>query len=758
MSGDAAEPGGAPAVLVVEDQALIGLDLERQLARLGYRVLPRVASGEEAVAACAAAPPDIVLMDIFLAGPMDGIEAATEIHRARDVPVVFLSANSEPDTRQRARAAAPYGYLIKPFGERELAVTLELALAKHAIEARLVEQERWLTATLACLGEAVVATGPGGRIRLLNAAAERLLGVSAAEAEGQLLDAVAPVPPELLAGPEADAAAALNAWLERGAWLREDRFVRGQVRVLTDARGAARGLVLALRDETARRRADEQLGRMATALDAAGESVFITDAAGVIQYVNRAFCRLHGYQPEEAIGQTPGLLKSGRHTLDHYAELWAALRAGRPWQGEVWNRNKDGSLVYVRETIAPIRDLDGRVSHFVSIEHDMTQEVEASEALRASEARFRRAQRLEAVGRLAGSVAHDFNNVLTVIKGYAEFALRQRADDALLDPLEQIHDASLRGIALTRRLLSFSKRPEGAPQVLDLNEAIQAAVVFLRRLAGERIRLVADLDVDAPAVRIDPTQFEQLLLNLVVNARDAMPGGGRLSIETERADVVADPGQEYVALRVTDTGTGIAPEVQARVFEPFFTTKPHDEGSGLGLATVREVAERAGGWVEVQSAAGCGTTFSILLPSASGPPSPGPAAHPRSRTAARGGSETVLVVEDQEWVQLVARLLLENAGYRVVTAGDAAEALERHTDAVSLAVVDVVLPGAGGVDVARRLRERAPGLPVLYVSGHDDTLPEAAREDPLARFLGKPFDSEKLLALVRTLIDLARRS
>lgn len=756
--GAVGEPGRSPAILVVEDQAVVVLHLQRQLTRLGYRVLPPVATGEEAVAVCAQQRPDLVLMDIFLAGSMDGIEAATIIGKEQHVPVVFLSANSEPLTRRRAREAAPYGYVLKPFGERELAVTLELALAKHAVESRLIEQERWLSTTLACLGEAVIATDRDCRVRLVNAAAEALLGTSSDVARGAPLDAVVPLPTPL-ASPDGPTIDQLNALFERGVWVGGgERLVRGQARVLTDDRGTPQGLVLALRDETRRHRAEEQLRHMATALAAAGESVFITDTDGTIVYVNPAFCRLHGYAAEDVIGETPRLLKSGRHGIDHYASMWAALRAERAWRGEVWNQNKDGSQVFVRETIAPVFDLDGGVTHFVAIEHDLTQEQETSLALRESEERFRRAQRLEAVGRLAGSVAHDFNNVLTVVKGYSEFALRRQPSEPLRDALDQIHDASLRGIALTRRLLAFSKRREGAPRLLDPNETIRNALPFLRRLAGERVHLASALEEGAPAVRMDPIQFEQMLLNLVVNARDAMPGGGRLSIETERAtrrpSGSEGEGGESWAIRVTDTGTGIAPEIQGRIFDAFFTTKSDEDGSGLGLATVREVVEAAGGAIELQSEPGRGTVFSVFLPPAAASDSePERRPQPAAAAVVRGGTETILVVEDQEWVLLVARRLLESIGYAVIPAQTAAEALERFSAAVDLAVIDVVLRELDGPELATALRRRKPALPVLFVSGHDASTPDLAPDDRLTGFLPKPFGTETLAAAVRALLN-----
>ena len=358
------------------------------------------------------------------------------------------------------------------------------------------------------------------------------------------------------------------------------------------------------------RRTEQERRLLAAAVGQADESIVITDDAARIHWVNPAFERTTGYSKEESIGQNPRILKSGRQDEAFYAEMWKTLARGEVWRGRFTNRRKDGTLVEADATISPVRDASGAVTHYVAVQRDVTRETALQRQLELS-------QRVEALGRMAGGIAHDFNNLLGVIRGYAELLLRYpQGPDDVRAALEEMVRAADRGARLTSQLLAFGRRQVLKPHVVDLRAALSEMDTMLRRILGETV----ELEVRAPApvwVSVDPGRLEQVVLNLVVNARDAMPAGGRLTIEVQSRDGDGDGGSPATALlRISDTGEGMTADVLDHLFEPFFTTKAEGKGTGLGLATVYGIVTQSGGAVLVDSAPGCGATFQISLPSA----------------------------------------------------------------------------------------------------------------------------------------------
>jgi signal transduction histidine kinase len=369
-----------------------------------------------------------------------------------------------------------------------------------------------------------------------------------------------------------------------------------------------------------------------------------------------------------------------------------------------------------------------------------------------------RAQKLEAIGRLAGGVAHDFNNVLTAILGSAELLMMDTPPgEHAREEVEIIRDAAVRAQDLIRQLLAFSARQVLQPVVLDLNDLIRDLGRMLRRLIGEDLTLDTDLAGDLGAVRADPGQVEQVLVNLAVNARDAMPDGGRLAIRTENVDVTDGgdvPAGPYALIEVTDTGTGMDAPTLARVFEPFFTTKERGKGTGLGLASVYGIVRQSGGHIAVTSTPGVGTSFRIHLPRVDAPVDTSRAARVVSVPAA--GTETLLVAEDEQMVRVLIRKVLEQAGYTVLLASGGAEALQlaaRHAGPIQMLVTDVVMPGMNGRELARRLLELRPDTKVLYLSGYaDDAVERHGVLDPGTAFMQKPFSPGALASRVREVL------
>jgi two-component system cell cycle sensor histidine kinase/response regulator CckA len=463
--------------------------------------------------------------------------------------------------------------------------------------------------------------------------------------------------------------------------------------------------------------------------------------SGDWHYVSPAIERVLGWTQDEWQGHAAPW-GTAVHPDDHAAALAEeelALEDGA-LSCDYRMRRKDGSVVWIHDEAVLIDE--GGEPQWHGTLTDVTDR-------RALESRLRQSQKLEAVGQLAGGIAHDFNNLLVAITGYGELALARAGDDSeLRHELEQIGIAADRARDLTQRLLSFSRKEARSEEVVDLNDVLRSAHPMLRRLIGANIELVTMLADQPRFVRVDPTELDQALLNLAVNARDAMPHGGRLSITTGG---VEHGGVEHAFLRVADSGCGIAPEIVPELFEPFFTTKEAGRGTGLGLATVKDFAEGSGGSVGVQSAPGDGSTFTLVLPLA---PTPQWASRPVAPPlASRHGRETILLIEDDDAVREIASRVLKRAGYTVVEARYGSEALELAGDGETLDLVlsDVVMPGLSGPEVVARVQLRRPGLPALFMSGY---APES--EGPLggAELVRKPFTVEQLLGAVRSALDL----
>lgn len=489
------------------------------------------------------------------------------------------------------------------------------------------------------------------------------------------------------------------------------------------------------------RKADAELRLQSAALNAAADGIIITDAEGVITWVNAAAARRAGYRRDEVLGHPVELLISDEWPAA-FQDTWANIRVGQPWTGEFTVRRKDGSVYTAQTTTTPVRDDAGIITHYIAVGRDITKEKEL-------QAQFLHAQKMEVVGRLAGSIAHDFSNLLGVINGTADLAaMSLDRGDALRVELDTIRQTGERAAVLTRQLLAFSRKQVLAPQVVDLNLAIGDLVSMLRRLVGERVTVVVGCQARQPLIHVDAGQLEQVVMNLVVNARDAMPGGGIITIAT------SDAGHE-VTLSVADTGTGIDPAVRPHLFEPFFTTKDSARGTGLGLSTVLGIVEGNGGRIDVESRVGLGTTFTIHWPRCSASPAAQSLA-PGSSTAAA----TVMVVEDDPGLLRMTGRILRDAGYLVHSAESAEAALpaiEEHPE-IDLLLVDVVLPGMSGVQLVDLVTTAKPSQKVLYMSGYSDEGLSAVEVKAVeGQLLRKPFTAAQLVGMVRTALDTAGR-
>ena len=507
----------------------------------------------------------------------------------------------------------------------------------------------------------------------------------------------------------------------------------------------------------ARREAEAAVRDAATLVEHAPVGIYRATPAGRILSANPALARMLGYQSVGEVleldlrrdvyadpAERQRLIERDTYTDREYDDVEAT-----------WKR-KDGALLTVQLSVRAVRR-EGRVEYYETIVRDVSEQ-------RRLQAQLIQSVKMEAVGRLAGGVAHDFNNLLTAILGSAELMLESLpAQDPLRIEAEEVLLAATRAADLTHQLLAFSRQQVLAPKILDVNDVVESMTRLLQRLIGEDIDLRTALAPDVGTVRADAGQLEQVIVNLVVNARDAMPQGGTLTIETANAEIDPDYAQEHgvataagpcVMVAVTDTGAGMDARTQARLFEPFFTTKATGKGTGLGLATVYGIVKQSGGFVWVYSELGQGTTFKVYLPMVEGLAEP---VRPPQEPASLRGTETVLVVEDQDEVRGLIRKVLESRGYTVLVAAAGANALTmaaEHDGEIQLLVTDVIMPKMSGPEVAKGLTQQRPGIKVLYVSGYtDNAIVHRGVLAPDVAFLQKPFTPDALARKVRAVLD-----
>jgi PAS domain S-box-containing protein len=511
-----------------------------------------------------------------------------------------------------------------------------------------------------------------------------------------------------------------------------------------------------LRRAAERHAAGQAAARLAAVVEQSSDAICALAPDGTVVSWNPAAARTYGYTADEMVGEPVFRLAAPEHAAGLRGLLDTVLRGERVEAVDTEQLRRDGGRISVSLSLAPVLDAAGRVRYASLIARDVTERKRLEEE-------FRQAQKLEVVGRLAGGVAHDFNNLLTAIRGTAELLLADMGEGhPMRADLQVITQASERAASLTRQLLAFSKQQAAQPRVVDLNGVVAGADRILRRLVGAGVELVTVLSPETGSVRVDPVQVEQVLTNLALNARDAMPGGGRLLVQTREVAVPAGgsplwpgvPAGPHAMLAVSDNGTGMDDATRSRIFEPFFTTKPPGKGTGLGLATVYGIVQQSGGHVLVHTGEGEGTTFQIFFPRASEEVAGPPAAAPEPASAP-APTATVLLVDDEAPVRTLVRRVLAREGYTVLEAPNGEEGLRlwREHAEVSLVVTDMVMPLMGGREMVRRMHEAKPGLPVVFMSGYSqEAHPSREAVRAPVELIPKPFDVRDLVRAVRLVL------
>lgn len=517
---------------------------------------------------------------------------------------------------------------------------------------------------------------------------------------------------------------------------------------------------LAVIDITNRIQAEEIRKMLETAVEHAVECIFISDRKNRINYVNRAFEVITGYSNQEAIGQTPGLLKSGKHKQEFYSQLKTTIYSGIPWQGNIINRKKNGSYYEVEATIAPVVDSDGSISHFVSVHRDVTKE-------RESERRNIQSQRLESIGTLAGGIAHDFNNILTPIIGYTDFCLYSLPTGSKLkDDLGQVMLAATRAKELVNQILSFSRSSKQERLPMLIGPIIKEALKLLRSSLPTTIEIKQQIPEMQDAILADPTEIHQVVMNLCTNASHAMPEGGILTLELETLEIDVkfskylskiEPGR-YLKLSVGDNGCGIAPEIKDKIFEPYFTTKEKGRGTGLGLATTYSIINSYGGTITVYSEVGKGTVFNLYFPVVDSEIKK----EVKIETLIKKGHENILFVDDDSSIAELGKRTLEFYGYKVTCCISPLEALElvkKDASAFDLMVTDMTMPGLTGEQLINSVFEIRPDMPIILCTGYSELMNDVkAANLGIKKFIRKPIPPKKLALEIREILDEKKSS
>ena len=753
-------------VLIVEDEQLVAVSLAELLRSLGYDVSDVVATAEEAVDRVRSQPPDIVLMDIVLRGRMDGIEAAVRIRTELDLPVVFLTGHADGATLERAKAAQPYGYVVKPFDDREVHTAIEIALYKHTMDSALRQREAWLSAVLQSIGDAVIATDAQGRVELMNPIAEALTEWSAAEARGRPVTEVFRVVNEVTRAPvENPAETALSSGQVVG--LANESVVLGRhgretpvddsAAPVRDRRGKVAGVVMVFRDIDHRRRSHRALAaereRLAVTLRSIGDGVIATDVDAKVVLLNPVAEELTGWKQEQAAGRPLGevfhiINEQTRVVCENPVAKVLATGTIVGLANHTALIARDGVERAIADSGAPIRDDQGNILGAVLVFRDVT-------AQRRLEDELTRVQRIDALSTMAAGLAHDFNNMLLAILGNIGLARRALPADSPAQPfLADAEIACERTRGVTRQLSTFARGGAPLRQPLALRALVANTVEFILRDGKARPEL--RFPPDLWPVLADEGQLCQALANLLINADDAMPAGGRVVLTAANLELGPEqrpplaPGR-YVRLEIKDEGVGIPPELLSRIFDPYFTTK--QRGSGLGLASVHSIVHRHDGHVEVTSRVSQGTTFTLYLPAGTGPlaaTAPAPIADgPRGRR--------LLIMDDDEMARKAVAAMAVSLGYETVEVPEGAQAVEvyqrhllegRRFDVVLLDIE--VWGGMGGLATLQALKALDRNVVAVAASGYseDRVMAEHAAHGFTAA-LAKPFRLDELARVLQ---------
>jgi two-component system cell cycle sensor histidine kinase/response regulator CckA len=757
-----------PRILIVEDERIVAEDIKRALEGYGYTISSIVASGEETLKRARKDKPDLVLMDIVLKGEMDGIEAARRIYEHLDIPVVYLTAHADEAILKRTAITEPFGYILKPFEDRELNASIEMALSKYDMERRSKEGAKFVSSLLNNAPNPILVINPDTSVRHVNPALESLTGFSSDEIVGKK----PPYPwwtEETLEKTSKD----LKQIFHEEAQKLEEHFQKKNeekfwVEITSTPvkeNGKLKYRLSNWVDITERKQAEEALkkseAKYRELVQNANSIILRRTPQGIITFFNEFAQSFFGFTEDEIVGKNivgtivPKTDSTGKDLTAMIREI--GIHPEQYAINENQNMRHDGELVYVAWTNKALRDKDGNIVEILCVGTDITERNRLQSQLMYS-------QKMEAIGTMAGGIAHDFNNILSIIIGYAQLARdgTPKGSQLWVD-LGEVFEAAKRARDLVKQILAFSKPSEQERKPVKLHLMVTETLKFLRSSLPATIEVREHLTTTG-RVFADPVQIEQVLMNLFTNAYQSMSEhGGVLEVRLEEVVLEREayarylglaPGP-YLALIVRDTGSGIHSSVIDRIFEPYFTTKPAGEGTGMGLAVVHGIVKSHGAGITVDSEVGKGTTFKVLFPRYEDAEAVGKSEE-RGALSITEGTERILFVEDELAILNMGMRLLESIGYKVVTSINGIKALEifRAQPAdFDLIITDMTMPNMTGAELATELLSIRPGIPIILCTGFSERITgEKAERMGIRKFVMKPLLPGKLVEVVREVL------
>ena len=752
-------------VLIAEDELIVAEDIKASLTNLNYQVTDIVDNYEDIVESIEREEPSIALMDIRLKSEMDGIEIASKLKKEYNIPVIFLTAHTETSYVKKAKSVEPYGYLVKPFKEKELLSTLETGLYKYKMEQKLIASEQKYRSIVENSYGCIFILDDNCNIRYTNPTFQQVID----ENENKILNSN--FCNYLAEGEEQKFKKYINSDKKESEQFQirlhtqNDNALRLLEGVTTELNGQEnqKRIICQFMDVTEKKKSEKQLKLFAHAIKSINESIVITNENSEITFVNQAFQDCYGYDEDEVIGQSVDMLRPPDFSEEKDKEISRETHQEEGWRGEVKNVRKDGTEFPIHLSTSEITDNQGNYLASIGISRDITEK-------RKMQKQINQTQRLESIGKLSGGVAHDFNNILSVITGYSDILLSEiDEEDEKYGFINEIAKAGERASRLTRQLLAFSRKQEIQLSVVAINNIIDNLKKMLRRLISEDIDIEFDLGEDIDPIKADPGQIEQILMNLIVNARDAIEmqeedRNKKITVKTRQVyldeDFVSNHVESekgpHVLISVSDTGVGMAEETMEKIFDPFFTTKGEGRGTGLGLSTVYGIVKQNNGSVYPYSEPGQGTKFNIYWPSLEVEEE---FIREKEKLDDEGfqGRETILLVEDEDQVLELVKNILESYGYTIITASNGKEALEigkENLSELDLLFTDIVMPKMNGIKLIKNMKKISSDLKVLFSSGYSgfdiDDFEEIKSE---YEFIEKPFRKKTLAKKVREVLD-----
>tara|TARA_B100001248_G_scaffold220746_1_gene176586 strand:- start:29372 stop:31669 length:2298 start_codon:yes stop_codon:yes gene_type:complete len=751
-------------VLIVEDDTNSAFILKTILLKQGFKIAATATSSEEALAAVKEHAIDLILMDIHIHGELDGIEAAKKILKERGIPIIYLTGASDKNTIQRAKETDPFGYILKPYSEQEIAIAIEMALYKAAMNAKLKASEEHLDVTLKSLHDGVISTDHQGYITYMNPAAEKITSSSDEEARGKSIESIFEIYnhqdpqksypiQDLIKNPSHE------AWSQQPFSCqtpsKEHYYLNIQASLIKGSVTTENRYTIAIQDVTKQYESEKNMRMMAAALESIDDAVIVTltntqKGPPEIIYTNKGFERITQYSKEEALNHRLDLLMQGSSDPTFNNLLCNTLDAGCPATEETILYRKDKEDFPALCSAAPVYTEDNSISHLVFVIRDISK-------IKRIEENVRQSQKIESIGRLAGGIAHDFNNLLSVINSYSDIlSLKLESSSPLVNYVENIRTAGDKGASLVSQLMAFSRQQAIKPEQIDLKQVASETQEMLSRVIWNQTEIFTDFGSEVYSINIGRGQIEQVLINLCVNARDAMPDGGSITLKLRNCTVANQkeesatpkiPG-EYVLLSVSDTGTGMDKETAQRIFEPFFTTKAIGKGTGLGLSTVYGILKQVGGYIEVESELGKGTCFHLYFPAAAD------SMQSQANPEAAKQANVFIIDNDETFSDCISGLLSLN-GYKVHNAATTAVALEQFSPQEkeeNIFIISAQLLIDINEQEQKLLFGKIPNTHLIIISDKkNQDLPQL--DSIKISILKKPFPLNKVLDKIKTLLS-----